>query len=81
MSRSPNITSSIDAAERARETADARADLQRRADAQGVKPFDADEWRAELEINQTPEEVRQEVDEFLSMLREWRDTPSRRSVG
>jgi len=81
MSRSPNITSAIDAAERARETAEARADLQRRADAQGVKPFDADEWHAELETEQAPEEVRQEVDEFLSMLREWRDTPSRRSVG
>jgi hypothetical protein len=81
MSRHPNAISSIDDTERERETAEARADLQRRADAQGVKPFDADEWHAELETKQAPEEVRQEVDEFLGMLREWRDTPSNRSVG
>ena len=81
MSRHPNITSSVDAVERDRETAEARADLQRRADALGVKPFDDDEWRADLETDQTAEEIQQEVDEFLSMLREWRDTPSRRSVG
>ena len=80
MSRQPKVTSSMDAAAAMRETAEARADLERRADAQGVKPFDAEEWRAELETDQTPEEIRQEVDEFLGMLREWRDTPSRRSV-
>ncbi len=64
-----------------RETAQARAELQRRADAQGVKPFDANEWRAELETSQKPEEIAQEVDEFLSMLREWRDAPPTRSIG
>lgn len=81
MSRNTNVTSSEDAAEATREIEEARADLERRADAQGVKPFDADEWRAEVETDQTPEEIRKEVDEFLGMLREWRDTPSRRSVG
>lgn len=81
MSRHPKLTSSTDAAEEMRETAEARADLERRADAQGVRPFDADEWRAEFETDQTPEEIRQEVDEFLSMLREWRDTTTRRSIG
>lgn len=80
----PNIKDRIDDAERERrerETAQARADLLRRAAAQGVKPFSLDEWRAEVETDQTPEEIRQEVDEFLTMLREWRDTPSRRSIG
>jgi hypothetical protein len=79
MSR-PNITSR-DTEERARETAQARADLERRAAEQGIKPFDVDEWRAELETDQTPEEIRQEVDEFLTIVREARDTPSSRSIG
>ena len=79
MSR-PNITSQ-EAEERARETAQARADLERRAAEQGVRPFDAGEWLGELETDQTPEEVRREVDEFLHMVREARDTPSTRSIG
>lgn len=66
---------------RERETAEARARLERRAAEQGVAPFDAGEWRAELEIDQTPEDIRREVDDFLTMLREWRDTPSLRSIG
>jgi hypothetical protein len=73
--------SSQDRIERSRETSEARAELLRRAEAQGVKPFDADEWRAELETDQTPEEIRHEVDEFLSLIREMRDTPSARSIG
>lgn len=81
MSRQSNIDSSVDDAARERETAEARARLQHRADAQGVKPFNADEWCAESGADQPPEEVRQEVDEFLNMLREWRETPSARSVG
>lgn len=74
-----NITERIDA-EHERETAEARAELQRRADAQGIKPFDAGEWLADIETDQTPEEIRREVDDFLIMLREWRDTPSTRSI-
>lgn len=66
---------------RERETAEARARLERRAAEQGVTPFDADEWRAELEVDQSPEDIRREVDDFLTMLREWRDTPSLRSIG
>jgi hypothetical protein len=73
--------SSHDRIERDRETAEARAELLRRAETQGVKPFDADEWRTEIETDQTPEEIRQEVDEFLSLIREVRDTPSARSIG
>jgi hypothetical protein len=69
------------AADRARETQEARAELQRCAEAQGVAPFNPEEWRADSETNQTPEETRQEVDEFLTMLRGWRDTPSARSIG
>lgn len=67
--------------ERERETAKAYADLLRRAEAEGVKPFSFEEWKAEFETNQTPEEIRREVDEFLSMLREVRGTPSNRSIG
>jgi hypothetical protein len=78
----PNTYEPIDDAERARETAEARADMERRAEAEGVRPFDADEWRADLETDQTPDETRREVDDFLSMLREWRDTPAtHRSIG
>jgi predicted nucleic acid-binding protein len=76
----PNITSHSTEEERGRETAQARADLERRAAEQGIKPFDADEWLAGLETDQTPEEVRQEIDEFLHIVREVRDTPSSRSI-
>ena len=65
---------------RADETARARAEFERRAEKQGVRPFDPGEWLAEPETNQSPEEVRREVDEFLVMLREWRHTPSRRGA-
>lgn len=68
-------------AQRERETAEARTHLERRAAEQGIRPFDADEWRGELEIDQTPEEIRREVDDFLSMLRAWRNTPPARSIG
>jgi hypothetical protein len=75
----PNTTQDIDA-ERALEVAAARADLQRRAEAQGIKPFDADEWGADLEPEQTPEEIRREVDDFLVLLRAARDTTTTRSI-
>jgi predicted nucleic acid-binding protein len=66
---------------RAREAAEARAALERRAAELGISPFDADEWLAGTEEDQTPEDAAREVDEFLGMLRELRDTPSNRSAG
>ena len=74
-----NSTAQAEAA-RAQETAAAHARLLRLAKEQGVKPFDAEEWRAELETDQTPAEVRREIDDFLAQLRAWRDTPSGRSA-
>jgi hypothetical protein len=47
----------------------------------GVAPFDADEWLAETDEEQSPEEAAREVDEFLRIVRELRDTPSDRSAG
>jgi hypothetical protein len=67
--------------DREREAAEARAALERRAVEMGVTPFDADEWLAETEGDQAPEEAAREVDEFLSIVRELRDTPSTRSAG
>ena len=66
--------------ERAREAAEARAALERRAAELGVTPFDSDEWLADSETEQPAEEVTREVDEFLNMLREWRHTPSVRDA-
>jgi hypothetical protein len=64
--------------ERARESAEARAELLRLAEAQGVSPVtDFDE----LLGDPAPEdEGSDDVDEFLRWLREWRDTPSTRSI-
>jgi DNA-binding GntR family transcriptional regulator len=67
--------------DRAREAAEARAALERRAAELGVTPFDTDEWLAGSEEDQAPEEAAREVDEFLSIVRELRDTPSTRSTG
>lgn len=67
--------------DRAREAAEARAALERRAAELGVTPFDADEWLAASEDDQSPEEAAREVDEFLTIVRELRDTPSTRSAG
>jgi predicted nucleic acid-binding protein len=66
--------------ERAREAAEARAALERRGAELGVTPFNADEWLAATEDDQSPEEAAREVDEFLSIVRELRDTPSTRSA-
>ena len=66
---------------RAREAAEARAALERRAAELGVGPFDADEWLAATEEEQSPEEAAREVDDFLRIVRELRDTPSDRSAG
>lgn len=67
--------------DRARESAEARAALERRAAELGVTPFDADVWLAAAEDDQSPEEAAREVDEFLAIVRELRDTPSTRSAG
>ncbi|MDQ3255292.1 MAG: hypothetical protein M3R15_15565 [Acidobacteriota bacterium] len=65
--------------ERERAAAEALADLMRRAEAQGVEPFDFDAAFGEGGEGQSQEEIRQEVDEFLQMVRETRDTSSARS--
>jgi hypothetical protein len=62
-----------------RESAEARAALERRAAELGVRPFDAEEWFTETE-DQTPEDVTHEVDDFLRLVRDQRDAPSARSL-
>jgi hypothetical protein len=62
--------------DRAREIADARAELLRRAQAQGVKPVTSLE-----DLAGDPEMTADfDVDEFLRQVREDRDRPSKRSV-
>lgn len=62
--------------ENERATAEARADLLRRIEAQGVKPFTAPE-----DFAGDPELTADfDVDEFVRAVREWRDTSSTRSV-
>jgi len=58
----------------------ALADVERLAAEQGIKPFDVNEWLKENSTDSSPEETRAEVDAFRAMLREWRDTPSQRSI-
>lgn len=65
--------------EREREAAEARAELLRRAEEQGVEPFDFNAAFGEGAEGQSQEEIQQEVDEFLRMMRETRDMPSARS--
>jgi predicted nucleic acid-binding protein len=72
----PNVNN-----DREREAAEARAALEQRAAELGVTPFDAGEWLSGGEDDQAPEEAAREVDEFLSIVRELRDTPSIRSAG
>lgn len=50
----------------------ALAALERRAARQGVRPLSFDELLGEPDPDQSPEEVRREVNEFLVMLRGWR---------
>lgn len=57
--------------DRARESAEARAALERRAAELGVLPFDADEWLSRSEDDQAPEDAAREVDDFLALRREW----------
>lgn len=77
---STNLTPSNDR-ERAREAAEALAALERRAAELGLTPFNADEWLAGTGEDEAPEDAAREVDEFLSIVRELRDTPSTRSAG
>lgn len=72
----PNVNT-----DREREAAEARAALERRAAELGVTPFDAGEWLAWAEDDQAPEDAAREVDEFLTLVRGLRDTPSTRSAG
>jgi predicted nucleic acid-binding protein len=65
---------------RAREAAAARAALERRGAELGVGPFDAAEWLNAPDEEQSPEDAAREVDEFLRIVRELRDTPSDRSA-
>ena len=63
-------------ADREREVAEARADLLRRAESQGVKPITSLE-----DLAGDPEMTADlDVDEFLRQVREDRDQPSTRSV-
>lgn len=59
--------------EREREAAEARAELLRRADEQGVEPLDFNAAFGEGTEGQSQEEVQREVDDFLQMQREWRE--------
>lgn len=70
-----NTKTQIDA-ERERETAQARAALLRRAQAEGVKPFTSlEDFAGDPELT-----ADFDVDEFLRQVREDRDRPSHRSV-
>ena len=62
----PNID-----ADRAREAAEARARLLRRAEAEGVRPLSFDEMLG----NPAEGDPRKEdIDDFLALRREWRET-------
>ncbi len=64
--------------DRAREAAEARAELLRLAEEQGVSPVTSFE---DLLGEPGPDDDGDtDVDHFLSSLREWRDTPSQRSI-
>ena len=59
-----------------RATAEARADVLRRAEAQGVKPLTTlEDFAGDPELTDDFD-----VDEFVRAVREWRDTPSTRSI-
>ena len=62
--------------EREREIAEARAELERLAEEQGVKPItNFDDLCGDPELT-----ADFDVDVFLRQVREWRDTPSTRSI-
>ena len=72
-------TTTIDSgsrADRERETAEARADLLRRAEAQGVQAFvSPEDFAGDAEITSNFD-----IDEFLRQVREGRDRISRRGM-
>lgn len=59
--------------EREREIAEAHAELSRRAEEQGVEPFNFNAAFGEGAEGQSQEEIQREVDDFLRMRREWRE--------
>ncbi len=64
--------------DRAREIAEARASLLRLAEEQGVSPVTSFD---DLISEPFPDDEGDDnIDEFLRNLREWRDTPSARSI-
>ena len=70
-----NITDQTER-KREREAAQARARLLRRAEAEGIKPFTSlEDFAGDPELA-----ADFDVEEFLRMVRETRDTPSNRSV-
>jgi hypothetical protein len=70
------MTTTLKDADRERETARARADLLRRAEAQGVKPFSSlEDFAGDPEMT-----ADFDVDAFLRQVREDRNRPSNRSV-
>jgi hypothetical protein len=75
-----NIKRPTTTQERERETAEARAEVERLAAEQGIKPFNFDDALGEGSEGQTREEIQREVDDFLNLLRETRKMPSRRSL-
>ena len=57
--------------DRERETAEAQAELLRQAEAQGVHPLSFDELLGDPEEGDPEKE---DVDDFLALRREWRET-------
>lgn len=56
--------------DRERETAEARAEMLRRAEAHGLRPFSFDELLGDPEEGDPEKE---DVDHFLALRREWRE--------
>jgi broad specificity phosphatase PhoE len=56
--------------ERERETAEARAELLRRAEREGVRPLSFDELLGDPDAGDPEKE---DVDDFLALRREWRE--------
>jgi broad specificity phosphatase PhoE len=56
--------------ERERETAEARAELLRRAEREGVRPLSFDEMLGDPDAGDPEKE---DVDDFLALRREWRE--------
>ena len=72
-------TTPQDTDERARKVAEARAELLRMAEEQGARL--ATTFEELLGDPSEGDSEKEEVDDFLRSLREWRSTPSHRSIG